>query len=73
MLGRDLKSTIIIDNSAVSYQFQPENAIPCSNFIDDPNDTDLFELVPLLRVLHHHAVCPRAIVGKAGHGVLEDR
>ena len=48
MLGRDLKSTIIIDNSAVSYQFQPENAIPCSNFIDDPNDTDLFELVPLL-------------------------
>ena len=23
MLGRDLKSTIIIDNSAVSYQFQP--------------------------------------------------
>jgi TFIIF-interacting CTD phosphatase-like protein len=23
----------------VSYQYQPENAIPISNFIDDPNDT----------------------------------
>ena len=23
----------------------------CSNFIDNPNDTDLFELVPLLEAL----------------------
>ena len=61
MLGRDLKSTIIIDNSAVSYQFQPENAIPCSNFIDDPNDTDLFELVPLLEALVGVADVTRAI------------
>eukprot|EP01049_Picozoa_sp_SAG25_P006651 SAG25_NODE_511_length_7294_cov_181.757192_3_plen_103_part_00 len=51
LLGRDLKSTIIVDNSAASYQFQPENAIPCSNFIDDPNDTDLYEMIPLLQAL----------------------
>ncbi len=61
MLGRDLKSTIIIDNSAVSYQFQPENAIPCSNFIDDPNDTDLYELVPLLEALVGVADVTRAL------------
>ena len=51
VLGRDLKSTIIVDNSAISYSFQPENAIPCSNFIDDPNDRDLYEMVPLLQAL----------------------
>jgi carboxy-terminal domain RNA polymerase II polypeptide A small phosphatase len=61
MLGRDLKSTIIIDNSAISYQFQPENAIPCSNFIDDPNDTDLYELVPLLEALVGVADVTRAL------------
>jgi len=51
MLGRDLKDVIIIDNSSISYMYQPENAIPCSNFIDDPNDQDLFELLPLLDAL----------------------
>ena len=38
-LGRDLDRTIIIDNSPASYLFQPQNAIPCSSWFDDKNDT----------------------------------
>jgi RNA polymerase II subunit A small phosphatase-like protein len=41
-LGRDLKSTVIIDNSSNSYKFQPKNAIPISTWFDDPNDTELY-------------------------------
>ena len=38
-LGREMKRTIIIDNSPASYLFQPQNAIPCSSWFDDKNDT----------------------------------
>ena len=38
-LGRELNRTIIIDNSPASYLFQPQNAIPCSSWFDDKNDT----------------------------------
>mmetsp|Transcript_13472 Transcript_13472/g.15364 ORF Transcript_13472/g.15364 Transcript_13472/m.15364 type:complete len:273 (-) Transcript_13472:311-1129(-) len=41
-LGRDLKDTIIVDNSEFSYRFQPENAIGVSTFIDDKTDRELF-------------------------------
>ena len=40
-LGRDLKNTIIVDNSPMAYQFQPENAIPCLTFLDDMSDKEL--------------------------------
>ena len=42
LVGRDLKQTIIVDNSPASYQFQSENAIGCSSFIDDMSDRELF-------------------------------
>jgi RNA polymerase II subunit A small phosphatase-like protein len=44
-LGRDLRSTIIVDNSPHSYIFQPFNAIPVRNFIDDQTERDLLELL----------------------------
>jgi RNA polymerase II subunit A small phosphatase-like protein len=47
-LGRPLHQTIIIDNSPTSYLFQPRNAIPISSWYDDPTDTELRELVPVL-------------------------
>lgn len=48
LLGRDLKDTIIIDNSPYSYKYQPENAIPISSFIDDPTDRELLRVLKLL-------------------------
>lgn len=50
-LGRELKDTLIVDNSPLSYIFQPENALPISGFIGDPNDNALLSLLPILDVL----------------------
>lgn len=50
-LGRPLEDSIIIDNSALSYMFQPENAMPIKNWYDDPKDTELLNYIPLLERL----------------------
>eukprot|EP01132_Coremiostelium_polycephalum_P005079 gene5079-6322_t len=47
-LGRELKSTIIVDNSPSSYMFHPENAIPIDSWFNDENDRELLEMIPLL-------------------------
>eukprot|EP00761_Pharyngomonas_kirbyi_P003028 gb/GECH01003032.1/.p1 GENE.gb/GECH01003032.1/~~gb/GECH01003032.1/.p1 ORF type:complete len:368 (+),score=85.13 gb/GECH01003032.1/:1-1104(+) len=47
-LGRELKHSIIIDNSPVSYYLQPENAIPITSWFDDPSDTELIDMIPFL-------------------------
>eukprot|EP00753_Platysulcus_tardus_P019705 PLAT7449.1.p1 GENE.PLAT7449.1~~PLAT7449.1.p1 ORF type:complete len:353 (+),score=142.65 PLAT7449.1:133-1059(+) len=50
-LGRSLAETIIVDNSPASYLFQPKNAIPVENFVDDMGDRELFALLPFLESL----------------------
>lgn len=47
-LGRDLKTTIIIDNSPTCYALQPDNAIPIRTWRDDVNDRELLDLIPIL-------------------------
>ncbi|GFH05570.1 HAD-like domain-containing protein [Haematococcus lacustris] len=48
-MGRDLQDIIIVDNSPHSYVFQPANAMPCRSFIDDLDDQELLELLPILQ------------------------
>jgi RNA polymerase II subunit A small phosphatase-like protein len=48
-MGRELRNTIIIDNSPASYLFHPENAVPIESWFDDPSDRDLLELIPFLQ------------------------
>jgi len=50
-LGRDLTKVIIIDNSPASYFFHPDNAVPCTSWFDDANDTELLELIPFFEKL----------------------
>ncbi|KAL1412756.1 hypothetical protein Q8F55_000503 [Vanrija albida] len=47
-LGRDLSTSIIIDNSPASYIFHPNNAVPVSTWFNDPHDTELTDLCPFL-------------------------
>ncbi len=48
LLNRDLKQTIIVDNSPMSYKFHPSHAIDCSSFIDDPTDTEMWQIADFL-------------------------
>ena len=50
-MGRPLTDVIIIDNSPMSFLFQPENALPCSSWYDDKSDRELGEFVPVLEKL----------------------
>jgi Dullard-like phosphatase family protein len=51
LLGRPLDQIAIVDNSPVAYLFQPRNAIPIQSWFDDPNDTELLKLLPMLEQL----------------------
>lgn len=50
-LGRRLKDVLILDNSPCAYSFQPSNAIPVKSWFDDVRDTQLPDLLPLLKLL----------------------
>lgn len=49
----DLSNVMILDNSPLSYLFHQDNAIPIQGWINDPTDTDLMHLVPLLEGLQY--------------------
>lgn len=48
-VGRDLSKTIIIDNIAENFQFHSENGIYVKSWFNDPYDTVLLDLIPLLK------------------------
>jgi len=48
-LGRKLKDVMIVDNSPLSYAFQPTSAIPITSWFDDRNDRQLQQLLPVLK------------------------
>ncbi|CAL8255190.1 carboxy-terminal domain RNA polymerase II polypeptide A small phosphatase 2 [Gadus morhua] len=50
-LGRDLRKTLILDNSPASYIFHPENAVPVLSWFDDVDDVELLNLLPVFEDL----------------------
>lgn len=48
LINRKMENIILIDNSPNSYRLQPENALPCTTWYNDPEDTELFDFIPLL-------------------------
>lgn len=50
-LGRDIKHTLILDNSPGSYVFHPENAVPVVSWFDDIHDRELLDMIPFFEAI----------------------
>eukprot|EP00494_Astrolonche_serrata_P023694 UN23952 len=48
-LGRRKQDLIIVDNNPNSYFYQPYNAIPITSWFHDKSDTELKDLLPVLK------------------------
>lgn len=52
LIGQDLATTIIVDNSPIAYSHNKENALPIENWMgDNPSDDALLNLLPFLNGL----------------------
>lgn len=51
VLGRDLKSTLLVDNSPHAYAYNIDNGVPIESWFDDDTDTELLKLIGFLRRL----------------------
>ena len=47
-IGRSLEKIVLVDNSALSYSFQPANGLPSNTFLEDATDTQLLEILNVL-------------------------
>ena len=51
VLGRDPKTTLLVDNSPHAYGYQIDNGVPIESWYDDDHDTELLKLLDFLKRL----------------------
>jgi carboxy-terminal domain RNA polymerase II polypeptide A small phosphatase len=47
-MGRPLEKMVLVDNSPLSYAFQPANGLPSSTFLDNCSDVGLLDILEIL-------------------------
>jgi len=50
-INRDLKSTVIVDNTVMSFAFQLDNGVPIMPFYDEKEDTTMLKITEYLMSL----------------------
>jgi len=53
-VGHPIENTILVDNSPDSWRSNPHNAVRVSSWFDNPYDTQLLELIPILETFFLH-------------------
>ena len=51
LLGRDLKDVLLLDNVVDNLPLFPENTIPLRKWTGSRSDTELRDMIPLLKLL----------------------
>ncbi|XP_040565333.1 CTD small phosphatase-like protein 2 [Lepeophtheirus salmonis] len=54
VLGRDLNSTLLVDNSFEAFGFQLNNGLLIKTWVDDPHDTELLRVLKDLQTIGEH-------------------
>lgn len=49
--NRSLEDLVIVDNAVYSFGFQLDNGIPIIPYYEDPDDEELYHLIPYLDIL----------------------
>lgn len=49
--NREMCDVVIVDNAVYSFGFQLDNGIPIIPYYDDPEDEELYHLIPYLEIL----------------------
>ncbi|GMF05696.1 unnamed protein product [Ambrosiozyma monospora] len=68
----DLSKVIIVDNSPVSYSFHKENGIMVEGWINDPDDMELMNLLPLLNSLRFTSDVRNVLSLKIGQSAFRE-
>lgn len=74
VLGRDLSTTILVDNSPHAFGYQIDNGIPIESWFDNNDDRELLKLEKFLRSSIYAAKDVRPVVRQKfqSHKLIEE-